>query len=67
MHVQAVILAATALVSQVYCQTPADTQPSTSGNFPVVYGTTKVTPGIVLDIALTNMFPSFSYVPASTT
>ncbi|KAK3176375.1 hypothetical protein OEA41_007698 [Lepraria neglecta] len=66
MHVQALLLAATALVSQVYCQTLPGTQPSTNGNLPVAYGTTKVTPGIMLDIALTKMFPTISYTPTST-
>ncbi|KAL2047897.1 hypothetical protein ABVK25_011228 [Lepraria finkii] len=45
---------------------PPGTQPSTNENLPVAYGTTKVTPGITLDIALTKMFPTMSYTPAST-
>ncbi|KAL9124232.1 MAG: hypothetical protein Q9217_006419 [Psora testacea] len=62
---KAVFLYIIFLVSQVLSQTPSGSSPSTTGNIAVSYGSTQVTPGIMLPRSVTSAVPTFSFTPSS--
>ncbi|KAI4222696.1 MAG: hypothetical protein L6R36_005955 [Xanthoria steineri] len=58
-------LGASLLIACASSQTPPGSTPATNNQISVQYGSTPVTPGIMLEKTQTSTIPTFNYIPSS--
>ncbi|KAI4237668.1 MAG: hypothetical protein LQ349_001672 [Xanthoria aureola] len=59
------MLGASLLIACASSQTPPGSTPATNNQISVQYGSTPVTPGIMLEKTQTSSIPTFNYIPSS--